>query len=105
MYFPVATFVSYLFFFGIGGYLHVSTACFECKVFILKANFAVHLLCRQAGEPRGVEVSAQQVAVLQGGDSRDPGGLVLRHPGLSPLCRPRLLGRQWGPDHPLLRLW
>ena len=33
MYFPVATFVSYLFFFGIGGYLHVSTAC---QVFIFE---------------------------------------------------------------------
>ena len=32
LYFPVATTVSYIFFFGIGGYLHVSAECYLSTV-------------------------------------------------------------------------
>ena len=46
LYFPVAASVSYLFFFGIGGYLHVSRKYLEIKNNCVLL-FLVHLLCEE----------------------------------------------------------
>ena len=58
LYFPVAASVSYLFFFGIGGYLHVRHG-HNLDNSVTTICIIVYLLCKEKRFPRGVEMSAQ----------------------------------------------
>ena len=57
-YFVAATTVSYLFFFGIGGYLHVSAECIWSGEFICINHISAGVLCMAEGRATQVEVPA-----------------------------------------------